>query len=329
MEGHRRHRERRLPRRRAEHQRLRLVVLWAAATLIAAGVGATVALLPSGDQAPVGSASSTLGQRSPAPVPGAPPTATPLNSLAPPAAPPPADEPADLAADFDELQRATAATIGLVVTPVGNDSPSLQLGDWTSVGPAWSTIKVPLAIASINNQTSDIDLITAAITQSDNAAAEQLWADLGEPGAAAAEVEEVLADAGDPTRVQSQRVRPEFSAFGQTRWPLARQADFLSTAVCDPRNVSIVELMGQITAGHSWGLGTLPASKFKGGWGPSVDGSYLVRQIGVVETPSGRAAVAMAATPDSGRFDDGTAALTAAARWLGTRTAELPAGHCN
>jgi hypothetical protein len=50
------------------------------------------------------------------------------------------------------------------------------------------------------------------------------------------------------------------------------------------------------------------------------------RQIGVIDTPSGRAAVALSATPSSGVFEDGTAALTAA-DWLASHAAELPAGQ--
>ena len=39
----------------------------------------------------------------------------------------------------------------------------------------------------------------AAITESDNAAAESLWAQLGDPPAAAQQVQQVLQEAGDPT----------------------------------------------------------------------------------------------------------------------------------
>jgi hypothetical protein len=47
------------------------------------------------------------------------------------------------------------------------------------------------------------------------------------------------------------------------------------------------DLMGQATADQRWGLGTLPGARYKGGWGPSPDGRYLVRQIDIIDTPSG------------------------------------------
>jgi hypothetical protein len=49
--------------------------------------------------------------------------------------------------------------------------------------------------------------MTLAITESDNAAAESIWGRLGDPVTAAHKVEDVLRQTGDPTIVQSQRVR--------------------------------------------------------------------------------------------------------------------------
>jgi len=112
------------------------------------------------------------------------------------------------------------------------------------------------------------------------------------------------------------------------QWPLVEQTAFLSSAVCDPSAAPIFDLMGQVTEDQRWGLGTLSGARFKGGWGPSSDGAYLVRQIGVIDTPSGRAAVAVAARPDSGGFADGTSALTAAADWLDRHAADILGGHC-
>ncbi len=88
--------------------------------------------------------------------------------------------------------------------------------------------------------------------------------DFGETTTAAGHVESVLAAAGGPTPVQSQRARPEFSAFGQTQWPLTDQTRFLSSAVCDSRNATIIDLIWQITASQRWGLGALSSTPFKG-----------------------------------------------------------------
>ncbi len=113
-------------------------------------------------------------------------------------------------------------------------------------------------------------------------------------------VEAVLAEAGAPATVESRKVRPEFTAFGQTEWSLTDQATFLSSAACDPGNQPIMDLMGQIAPDQQWGLGQIPGAKFKGGWGPSLEDNYLVRQFGVVPVNDGLAVVAVAVEPKSG-----------------------------
>lgn len=237
---------------------------------------------------------------------------------------------ADLMASFAELQSRLHATAGVAIRAVSREtSDSVMLGEWIS-GPAWSTIKVPLAIAGLRQQNSDqiTREMTAAITQSDNAAAESIWAGLGEPATAGAEVEAVLRSAGDPTIVQTRKVRPEYSAFGQTEWSLANQVQFLASAACDSSDQPVLELMGQVEDSQKWGLGAIPGSRIKGGWGPSPEGRYLVRQIAVVPTPRGSTVVAMAVEPDSGAYTDGVADLTELAGWLRSHIDALPSGQC-
>jgi hypothetical protein len=236
---------------------------------------------------------------------------------------------AALTGDFARLEAKLHAVVGIAVSAVGARQAPIMLGDWQS-GPAWSTIKVPLIIAALREENPPIvtDAMTAAITESDNAAAESIWATLGDPVTAAHKVEAVLRETGDPTTVQSHKVRPEFSAFGQTDWSLTDQARFTSVALCDSANAPIFALMGRVEPDQRWGIGIVPDARFKGGWGPSPTGSYLVRQMGVLAAPNGRIAVALAAQPASGKFDDGTAALTKMAAWLTARFAALPAGQC-
>ena len=237
--------------------------------------------------------------------------------------------PAALAADFARLETTLRAVAGIAVSAVGSNQAPMTSGEWRS-GPAWSTIKVPLVIAALREEKPPkvTDAMTAAITESDNAAAESVWASLGDPVTAAHKVDAVLRQTGDPTIVQSQKVRPEFSAFGQTDWALVDQVRFTSVAVCDSANASIFALMGRVQPDQSWGIGTIPGARFKGGWGPSPTGSYLVRQMGVLAGPSGMIAVALAAQPASRKFDDGIAALTEIATWLTSHLSALPAGHC-
>jgi hypothetical protein len=238
-----------------------------------------------------------------------------------------------LESDFRDLQYQINGDIGLVVKPVGGTDREIVLGSWT-IGPAWSTIKVPLAISALREEeaepmvTSDM---VAAITRSDNFAADALWRGLGDPPEAASKVEAILRETGDNTVVQDQKVRldkPELSAFGQTQWPLAEQARFLAWAACDKRNDPIFALMGEVTSDQAWGIGQLDGARYKGGWGPSVSGAYLVRQVGVLRTPSGQTAVAVAVQPGSGSFEDGTEALNRIAEWTSDHQALLPSGNC-
>jgi hypothetical protein len=233
-----------------------------------------------------------------------------------------------LATDFHQLTELNAR-IGVAIKAVGSDQNPVVLGD-LQTGKAWSTMKVPLAIAALHEQQSPTvtDTMVAAITESDNAAAEQIWASLGDPDTAAHKVEAVLRQAGDPTRVESTKVRPEYTVFGQSDWALADQVRFISYAACQDNDEPILNLMGQIEPGQRWGLGTIAETRFKGGWGPSPTGRYLVRQMGVLTTPSGQAAVAIAAQPASGTLNDGTQVLTKISTWLAHHLGMLPAGEC-
>jgi len=257
------------------------------------------------------------------------PQSSALAAQAPAPPPPSGTAPSNLEAAFAQLQAQLHAPVGIAVTAVGSNQPPMTLGDLPS-GPAWSTIKVPLAIAALRQENSPTPTaaMSAAITESDNTAAESIWAGLGDPVTAAHEVEAVLQETGDPTTVEYRKVRPEFTAFGQTDWSLEDQAKFLSSAVCDPRNDPIFALMGEVVPDQRWGIGTIPDSRFKGGWGPSPTGNYLVRQIGTLNTPTGTVAVAIAVEPASGSFDEGTSDLTEVANWLRDHLAALPAGHC-
>jgi hypothetical protein len=237
--------------------------------------------------------------------------------------------PAGLEAEFTQLGTTLHAKMGIAFSAVGNGQNPTRWGDWQE-GPAWSTIKVPLVIAGYRQQMPPqiTDTMRAAIVESDNAAAESVWATLGNPPAAAQRVQQVLQETGDPTTVESRKVRPEFTAFGQTIWPLVDQVRFISSAVCNSENDPIFNLMGQVEPDQSWGIGAIAGSQFKGGWGPSPSGKYLVRQIGVLTTPTGKVAVAIATEPASGQFADGTQELGEVAKWLRGHLEALPAGHC-
>lgn len=272
----------------------------------------------------------------PAPVSPAPATSTrqSAGSAPPPQTAAPGSVPGGAAttleAEFTKLESTLHATMGIVISAVGSNPTQLVFGDWPP-GPAWSTSKVPLIIAALGEESPPTvtDAMRAAITKSDNEAAESIWEKLGDPVTAEHKVEAVLRKYGDPTTVEWRKLRPEFTAFGQTIWSLTNQARFTAAAVCDSSNEEIFKLMGQVEDEQSWGLGVIPDTRFKGGWGPSKTGSYLVRQLGVLKSPAGLTAVAVATQPASGSFNDGTNELTEVAKWLTSHRAELPVGHCD
>lgn len=214
---------------------------------------------------------------------------------------------------FDELSSAIPATIGMAIAAPGQPGV-FSLGRW-SVGVAWSTIKVPLAIAALRaDRRSAQPLVVKAITESDNAAAELLWSQLGEPAAAARRVQHVVAAAADPTTVvESRRLRTEFTAFGQTQWALQHQALFAANLSGVPDAALVIELMKQLIPDHRWGLARKDVAA-KGGWGPGVNGGYLTRQFGIVPVGASRVGVALAAETDT--FEAGITALDQLTEWL-------------
>jgi hypothetical protein len=221
-----------------------------------------------------------------------------------------------LEASFEQLAALVPANVGIAVA-VPDAAEVRAFGAW-SVGVAWSTIKVPLALAALRNDRSRAqDLVVRAITESDNDASEELWSQLGKPAAAARQVQAIIAEAGDTaTVVESQRVRPGFTAFGQTHWSLARQAQFAAQLPGIPGAADVVDLMHQLVAGQRWGLAAQGVAA-KGGWGPGSTGAdYLVRQFGIVPTAAGHVGVALAADAPDGAFATGIGVLNMMTDWL-------------
>lgn len=242
---------------------------------------------------------------------------------------------AQLNESFAALSRRVGGQVGLAYAPLGVASSTVSLGNLRS-GAAWSTIKAPLAIAVTTAQNGKTDpgtsqLVASAITTSDNGAAEQLWGTLGPPATAAAATQNVLRSAGDAaTVVQSRRVRPEFSSFGQTQWALGDQAMFAAALPCLKDSSRVLALMSQVDPGQQWGIGAAqPKAPLKGGWGPDQTGRYLVRQIGLLTLADGsRVGVAIAAAPADGTFRTGTANVSTVASWFLSTVREGGARRC-
>lgn len=239
--------------------------------------------------------------------------------------------PDSLAAEFTQLQSQLPGQVGMALMPVGGGRMTIY-GDWTT-GIAWSTIKVPLAVAALRHDQdqSIFEMVQAAITVSDNDAAYGLWESLGDGEEAAEAVQQVLDEAGDISTPgkESLRTQLDYNSFGGTEWSLANQVRFASRLPCLPQTEVVTQLMGEITPDQGWGLGLLDDTEFKGGWGPDDDtGVYTVRQFGLVPVGSGQLAVALAAQADSGTFDDTTALLDRMALLLSRHLPELRGGVC-
>ncbi|AHH20505.1 hypothetical protein NONO_c57270 [Nocardia nova SH22a] len=243
--------------------------------------------------------------------------------------------PGGLVADFAKLQGELPGHMGLAVAAVGSDRV-LTVGDW-STGIAWSTIKVPIALAALRRDPVGLaDTARAAITESDNDAAQALWIALGGGEPAAEAVEAVLREAGDTTTDVADRHNPDAAqsiddpmVFGATPWSLTDQLRFAAHLPCLRNASRVVDLMQQITESQSWGLGSFVGAEFKGGWGPDDDtGAYLVRQFGLIPTWSGQLAIAIAAQPDSGSYDDAVTMMDRMAAVVAKHVHELRGGEC-
>lgn len=244
----------------------------------------------------------------------------------PPAAPPAPPSPVD-ATDAQSLLDATVAD---TVASFGGQLGAATLAEagpiaagFTDASPAWSTIKVPIAVATMRTHPELADSVRAAITLSDNNAAELMFATVGpEP------VDTVLAEAGLDAAVNTVKVRPEFSTFGQTALGVADEAALADHLACLAGAADVLSLMGQVDASQAYGLGSVGAL-FKGGWGPDAAGMYQVRQLGLMPRGDGTfAPVALTALPADGLYATGQAMLNAAAQQLAANAAALPAASC-
>lgn len=215
---------------------------------------------------------------------------------------------------------------GVAVAPVGDPNRVASAGEWHT-GVAWSTIKVPLAVAAARSAPQSLETSASAITSSDNQAADSLWSALGGGQAAASAVMTVLADGGDTvSQVPAVRIRAGYSIFGQTQWSLADQTRFTAALPCLGGADHVMDLMGRIVPEQRWGLGRIPGARFKGGWGPGGSEGYLVRQFGVVSGSGGDLAVAMAV--EAPTFEAGAAALTTMADGLAPLLPITAGGGC-
>lgn len=262
--------------------------------------------------------------------PGPSPTPTPTSTSTPT---PVADPAQELAASWAALEAELTGQVGLVVMPVGGAAEDVVRFGQAPGGIAWSTAKVPIAIAAdiAAPDSPQVDAqITSAIRYSDNEAVLALWSGLGSSTQARAATDAVLAAAGDTTTRIGQNADLGTTTFGYTTWRLADQAVFTAGIACLPAAAPVVTEMRDVVVEQRWGLGVLEGTALKGGWG--TDGAVSTsRQMGLVpvggalgpDTPT--LAVAMSVENPAG---DGTAELTRVAGWLQDNLDAFPAGTC-
>ena len=190
--------------------------------------------------------------------------------------------------------------------------------------PAWSTVKVPLAIAAERAGVADPDTVSRAITYSDNAAADSLWEALGGGEQAAQATQAIIGT----TTVPATPPRPGFSAFGQTQWSVSEQAEFIAALGCQDGADPILAAMGQPDPTQNYGLRTLEGAVMKGGWGPAEDGSYEARQMGLITLGGHTVAVAIYAAAPSGDYGEAQQMLSRVVKQLATAEVEWPDAGC-
>ena len=247
---------------------------------------ACLALAACADDAPKKAATMTGASTTPSSTPSTPTTSTTTTTRAIPRTTPP--KPATTS------KKPTSSALRTSLKGDPNDAfafaPLSDPGNVTVEGSvssykAWSTSKV-LVVAAFLDTVCDGDptrataqqrrWITAALTASDMNAVIALRDSIpGSPGAA---INRVLRSIGD-----TRTVAPDTSQGGM-QWTIREQVRFMA-ALASGRVVSkasssyLLSVMHPIPA-HQWGLGTIGASAFKGGW---LRADTVTRQMGIVD----------------------------------------------
>lgn len=213
--------------------------------------------------------------------------------------------------------------------PVGEPTNVRAVGATPDIE-AWSTIKVPIALAVAAQSDGAASAaqrrqLTLSLTVSDNDAATALWNSLSDP---VAQVRQVLREAGDEHTEPNRGADGNTVAFGLTAWRPADSARFATMLPCADDGDEVLELLGRITPEHQWGLGTVADARFKGGWGVSPHG-YLARQVGIIPRLDGSwVGVAVLAQPDAATHEAATAAVDEAITILVSLLGADDGGDC-
>lgn len=245
----------------------------------------------------------------------------PLSSTEPQVTLKSADSHQTLEAIAESVATTYGGTVGIAVAGAQG---AISGGD-DGAYPAWSTSKVPISIAAYRVAPDAAQLYApAAIQASDNVAAENLWAALSP-----VDVNHVLSDAGVFATMNTEKIRTEFSTFGQTLLTASQEATLASHMKCLAGAGPVLSLMADVNADQAYGFGQLPSARLKGGWGPDPSGSYQVRQLALVTNSRGEdVALALTVMPASGDYASGQAMADAVAEEIRPLLDDLPTAAC-
>ena len=180
--------------------------------------------------------------------------------------------------------------------------------------PAFSTMKVPLAIAALRQSQAFYPDAEAAVTRSDNPAAHRMFGQVPAAG-----YEGVIREAGARTTT------PSGYQMG-TLWTTSDQAEFASGLRCVAGHEPVLDMMGRIVDYQHWGLGRIGGARYKGGWNYH-EGGHLARQFGLIPGPNGDIAVAITAHSPKG-YEGSFAMLDELADGLSAMRGDLPTSRC-
>lgn len=211
--------------------------------------------------------------------------------------------------DVAAIEKDTSTEVGIALY----DGKSMHAAGSLHELPAWSSIKVPIAMAAAEHCEYDAELIEqfteAAIEWSDNDGARALWDCMGSDAEASKLVGEEIAKSGSDVEVEG--------AFGTTTWPFTGQARYGYYLSKQDEDDPVIAMMHHIDKEQSYGLGQLEGVPFKGGWSDyEVDGSWHTRQFGWVEVDGVVYGVAIGARSEAGSYEDTVKALDEAAELL-------------
>ncbi len=190
-----------------------------------------------------------------------------------------------------------------------------RVGETTGLE-AWSTAKVPIALAVIRQGLGDefAHEISESLRISDNDDATTLWESLGPDETTRAQaVDDVLRKAGDNNTLFNKTDSSQ-QEFGLTIWDVSDQVIFLENMPCLTGADQIINDLSNIDESQKWGIGIFSGAVFKGGWGPSQHG-FVSRQFGwFINKENARVIVAIAVLADD--EDSAHDTLTAIAKAL-------------